>query len=265
MAKISQSLFDSTSRTLGAEKYYKVIIKRPSTEEYIEGYMQEGLSLDFSPEYTTLGAAIPLLGTVAGKMEALSILESPLMFGGAHTQKMYNGSSHLGISLKLKVVDETGNGLPIEYARILASWCQPLDFDAFKTDLSDKIGTVTKSLKQATDAGKNVIENYKNKTAMSNIIADLESDASAALNTLTSLTRMALKVKIGDFFESKNFVMTSLSQNFSYEQGLSGPLWIDFDIKLETLKVVTASEIKTYFYNNKDSSAIRSDRVKFVE
>lgn len=265
MAKIESSMFDKGSRAAGAEQYYKVQLSRASTNETVQGYVQEGIALDFNPEYTTLGAAIPLLGTVAGKIDALSILESPLMFDGAHTQKMYNGSSHLGISLKLKVVDETGNGLPVEYARILASWCQPLDFDAFKEDATEKFDTVSKALNQVEATAKKAIDDYQNDTSLPNVIANAESGLTQAGNSLTSLSRMAIKVKIGDFFEGKEFVMTGLNQQFSYEQGIAGPLWVDFDIKLESLRVITASEIKNYFYKNRDAVAIRGERIKFIE
>lgn len=260
MAKIESTLFDKGSRLAGADRYYKVEIRRPSTQETINGYMQEGLSLDFNPEYTTLGAAIPLLGQAAGKIDALSILESPLLFDGSHTQKMYNGSSHMSIGLKLKVVDELGNGLPIEYARILASWCQPLDFDAFKKDLGDK-AEVAKTVGQKLLDGKDIVLNDNSITekigALNNTLADIG-------NTVTGLSRMALNVKIGDFFKGKQFVITGVSQQFSHEHGIAGPLWAEFDVKLESLKVLTSNEIKTYFYENKDSVTIRGERINFI-
>jgi hypothetical protein len=75
---------------------------------------------------------------------------------------------------------------------------------------------------------------------------------------------MAIKVKIGDFFDGKEFVMTNLNQQFSFEQGVAGPLWADFDITLESLRVITASEIKNYFYKNKDTASIKGERIKFI-
>lgn len=271
---------DLISKKAGKTHIVKISSKHNGLQ--ISGPLQEGLSISYSPEYTSLFNAIPMIGnTIKGFVESASeqagIYGGAQLFDGIHTQKMYKGASDIKINVNFKVVDYNGNGAPLKAAAALGIFCQPNDFP------DQAIKELYSLLK---DSGKTAAEEDDGNLNIGNIVTsffssvggglnDLKDDALKKFNyekiqkyieefNLSSMARRVVSLEISDYFAIPDMVIDSVTQNFSYDQTISGPMVADFAVSLTTLRTPDASDIARYFKSGKNGDGLTSSRVNII-
>tara|TARA_R110001592_G_scaffold177358_2_gene417651 strand:+ start:8953 stop:9690 length:738 start_codon:yes stop_codon:yes gene_type:complete len=203
----------------------------------IEGLLQEGLSITYSPEYTTVGEMIPFPAISALEKGAASAFGVQL-FDGITTQKQYTGGSYIDITVNIKVLDYDGSGTPMAYSKLLAMLCQPTSL---------KPGVVKKIQKEIKKAA----------TEIPAVAADIISGNFGKNEKLEELMKSnaskIVTLEISDYIKFEEMVVTSVTQTFSFEQSFTGPLFAEFAIGLSTLRVPTASKTANYYKTPKES------------
>ena len=248
MARVNKIL--NSPEVLKSKKFHNVTIsQRDENGNYsplINGSLQEGVSITYDPQYSTLGemVGLPALNTL--EQSAASIAGAQLF--DVTTQKQYTGSSYIDITINIRVLDENGYGIPLKVASLLAAICQPIPYSdelfkkykdqlvKFYNDITGGVGNtlgkaLTGNFEGAFDEGKKTIDSIG--------------------KTLDAAALRVVKLSISDYLEFDEMVITNVSQNFSYEQSINGPLFADFAIQLSTLKVPDSSKVLNYYTPDK--------------
>jgi hypothetical protein len=269
---------------LKGKKFNKAIITLSNGMQVI-GSLQSGIEISYAPEYNSM-ADIINLPAVNTMEKAVTASTGAQLFDGILSQKQYSGASHINITIALKVLDEEGTGKVLLYAKALASQCQPIplstaDITAAAAEKAAAVGKLGMEL--LAEGGKfawNTVKagglTYEQSTKVTDGVVDgalAVSDAVTGGNIGSSVDGLIddvsknlakqrqVKLEISDYLKFNNMVITSVSQSFSYEQSVAGPLYADFSIGFSTLKVPDSGKVLTYYKDPKDPN---NPRVKIT-
>ena len=267
MANI-KSLFDRKSME-DASNIHEVTIFNAVTDEAINGLLQEQISLSFTPKYYNVKEVSETIGGIIEKIDSTQILPTNMV----STAQIFDGGDYLDLNVKLRITDTTGDGAPMKAATLLGQWGSPWDqklrsWDTTQIYLEDKINSIsntsrltgesphairaskdkdsnrTRSDRNGANVDKWGAVNWSEKLADATRHARDGNFGEAATEFLGLLTDVKLSVAIGDwFFARGNMVLKSVTQSFSREQGPAGPLYIDLDINMQSLTVLTKRNV----------------------
>ena len=256
MAKIDKRVILDSPDILKGKKFNKATIllseywDAKSLDTYrgetIEGSLQSGIEISYAPEYSSVSEIIPFpaITTVEKGIQAQT---GGQIFGGILGQKQFTGASHINITIALKCLDEDGDGKVLRYAKALARQCQPIAIGAAEVAAAAKKGL--------SAAGDVLIESTKAAGAAVTFDGEGVADGAGKVMKIIEDNLKAQRVvtlKISDYLEFNDLVITSVSQSFSYEQSVAGPLYADFSIGFSTLRVPDSAKILTYYKDPKD-------------
>ncbi len=273
MAKIkSKSLFSKADLET-VSNINEVTIFNAVTDEAINGLLQEQISLNYTPKYYNVKDTSEVVGAIIEKIDSLQIIPTNMV----STAQVYDGGDYLDLNLRLRITDTIGDGAPMKAATLLGQWGSPWDhklrsWDTTQIYVEDKINNssggsrltgdsphaIRNSNKKGSDRkrtnrnGADVDKwgaiNWNKKLGdAKNAVTDGNA-GEAFTEFLGLLTDVKLSVAIGDwFFARGNMILKSVNQTFSREQGPSGPLYVDFDIGLESITVLTKRNILELF------------------
>ena len=271
-----------------ASNLNEVTIFNAVTDEAVNGLMQESLSLSFNPNYFNVKDISDTVGGIIQKIDDLQIIPTNLI----STAQIYKDGDYLDLGIKLRITDSTGNGTPMKAATLLGQWGSPWDhklrsWDTTQIYVEDKInnnskksrltGNAPHAIRNGKEAGSprrkanvngaNVDKwgavNWSDK--LSNAVTHVtDGDSGEAFTELLGLiTDVKLSVAIGDwFFARGNMILKSVTQTFSSEQGPAGPLYVDLDINLQSITVLTKRNVLDLYplvqKSNEDDTISRS-------
>jgi hypothetical protein len=270
MAFISNSNFRKTDLET-VSNIHEVTIFNAITDEAINGLMQENLSLNFSGSYSNIkDYAGDLVGTTIQKIDAFQLIPT----NNVSTAQIYDGGDYLDLSIKLRMTDSTGDGTPLKAAALLGQWVSPWhhkwdQWDTTQVYIEDKInrssnksrltGESPHAIRKSANEGAERTKNKEGKDKLGATNAGgkykdsgkslLDGNSGQALTELLSLvTDVKLTVMIGDWFLARgNMILKNVTQTFSQEQGPAGPMYIDFDIQLQSLTILTKRNVIELF------------------
>lgn len=210
-----------------------------STALSLSGLLQNGISIAYKPGYEDLADLVPLGPQIKSVAAEIGKRTGAQVLNGMAEQKYYTGAAPVTINAVIKVNDNDGTGKPLEIAAKIASFCQPsaalndltkafLDFDIKAiTNESKKVGTelLTKA-QDLNEAGTAKGQNFND-----------------AVKTLGR----TVNVRISDFLHFPHMIIDSASQEFSFEQGLNGPISATFTLSLTTLRVPDAAQVVSFY------------------
>ena len=273
---------------LKGKKFNKAIITLSNGIKVI-GSLQSGIEISYAPEYSSVSDIInlPAIGTME---KAVTASTGAQLFDGILSQKQYSGASHINITIALKVLDEEGTGKVLLYAKALASQCQPIplstaDITAAAAEKAAAVGKL--GMDMLAEGGKFAwdtikaggLTNDQATKVVDGVVNGVVDGAAAAKKALTDgnigssidkqidsvsknlAKQRQVKLEISDYLKFNNMVITSVSQSFSYEQSVAGPLYADFSIGFSTLKVPDSGKVLTYYKDPKDPN---NPRVKIT-
>ncbi len=230
----------------------------------IEGNLQAGIDISYDPQYTAAGDIISLPGV--SKLEQFAAVSTGgQLFDGLTTHKQYTGASYINISLALKILDVEGNGLPLNYAKILGSLCQPkkVSDEQIKSAINNGAELLSDGIKKA----KSILEKYYNsdENERGNITSEIYEKSKNVADGLTKKAITNLKdrivtLEISDYLSFDDMVIESVAQSFSYEQGFAGPLYADFTISLSSAAVPDQDKLAKYYKTDK----LTDNRIEIV-
>jgi len=272
MSRINKIL--NSPEVMSNEKLHQVVITLPEDVKII-GSLQEGIQISYSPEYSTVGDLIPLPG-ISTLENFVAKNAGAQLFNGITSQKQYTGASYIDITVNIKTLDTTGNGDPLKYAALLAQQCQPLPvaFTEVVSQVKDKTTDVIELASKLKDTAGNVYKQVTDEpvasakgaydstvNAASGFLDQFVNFDGAAvdagiekLSKLYSKKRL-VKLDISDYLSFKEMVITNVSQQFSYEQSFSGPLYAEFAITFSTLRVPDAISVLDYYKTTESKSS----------
>jgi hypothetical protein len=259
----------------------EVTIFNAVTDEAVNGLMQESINLSFSPKYYNVKEVSETVGNIIEKIDSLQVIPTNMV----STAQIYDGGDYLDLNIKLRITDTTGDGSPMKAATLFGQWASPWDhklraWDTTQIYVEDKINNSLGnsrltgesphairesqqkgSTRKRSELGNNSSPNQKGTTVdkwgattWDKKLGDAASHITdgnageAFTEFLSLLTDVKLSVAIGDwFFARGNMILKSVNQSFSMEQGPAGPLFVDFDIGLESITVLTKRNILELF------------------
>ena len=212
----------------------------------LSGLLQNGISIAYKPEYSDLADLVPWGGVIKETAAAIGKRTGSQILDGIAEQQYYTGAKPITINAIIKVIDYDGTGKPLKVAAAIAAFCQPsnsvdkltaallkLDFDSIKKETENIIDDL--GISNLTDKDKNF------------------SDAAAGLGR-------TVNVRISDFLSFPHMVIDSASQEFSFEQGLAGPVSVTLTLTLTTSRVPDAADVINYYINPGENKS----RIKYI-
>ena len=210
----------------------------------IDGLLQNGISIAYKPEYTNLSELVPFGGTIKDIANELGKKTGSLVLDGIAEQQYYTGAKPITINAIIKVIDYDGTGKPLDVASKIASFCQP-------TASLDKMSAaiVNLDLKNGLDAVKETLAGTGVTSLLSKNIVEASKDLGRTVN-----------VRISDFLYFPQMIIDSASQEFSYEQGISGPVSATFTITMTTFRTPDSADVLDFYKKPGEQQS----RIKYV-
>ena len=266
LSKITErSLFDKTSYSKLQNSYdgaYSITITFSKDGNVFEvtGLMNEGLSINVSPEYEDLG-----MGSVVNNIKLVQAFgdkaDSIMAFSGIRTKssgfvtkKFYDKSGYLELNPSFRVVNWDGSAQPVTESLALLTACLPSRGSTLKTKIEGtKLGakiTKNNAVGKLFQIASGVIgETFESaKSAVGGVVnLDTFGKAAEVVGSPPEVT-----VRISNYFYQENMIIEDLSIEFSKEMTASGPLYADIKLK------ISSSEMMAYESGYQDKIGLSS-------
>lgn len=264
---------------------HEVTIFNAITDEAINGLMQESISLTYTGSYSNVKDYTgDVIGGLVSTLDQFQLIPT----NNVSTAQIYSGGDYLDLSVKLRITDSTGNGTPMKAAVLFGQWVSPWNskwdqWDTSQVYIEDKINNTGKksrltgdsphALRRSDERNAEILKDKKGRakggaTNAGGKLKDAMKSAAngdigdAATEVLALMTDVKLTVMIGDWFLARgNMILKSVTQTFSQEQGPAGPSYIDFDITMQSLTILTKKNVLNLFplvAKQEDSGSIKS-------
>lgn len=269
MAEIKSNFTKADLSTVS--NIHEVTIFNAITDEAINGLMQDNISLTYTGTYSNIKDYTGNLvgGTISG-IDSFQLIPTNMV----STAQIYSGGDYLDLAVKLRITDSTGDGTPMKAAVLFGQWVSPWNsksdqWDTSQVYIEDKINNNTTksrltgdsphSIRRSAERNAAVTKNKEGKSlagatnakdkAIASAISAVNGDTGQAATELLSLiTDVKLTVMIGDWFLARgNMILKNVTQTFSQEQGPAGPMYIDFDITMQSLTILTKKNVLDLF------------------
>lgn len=257
-----QSLNNTINSDMDGQYGITLIIPTDNDNEFInvKGILKEAISFNVDATWSTLGlegvidnimSSNPILAGIDTVLDVTNLASGRSFTNtGLFSKLFYKNSGRLSLSPSFRVFDSNNTGICTAMAIYLTSLCIPSINTSDKSqsfDLSPvgEIGLkVAKKFIEASETAANSVDEEGNPDIVRRAFAGPAKQLGGSIakgtkeigesNAYWSNAPSSIGIKIGNWLDVIDVVVTNVSVNFSYECSYAGPLWVDVSLKCET-------------------------------